>query len=1118
MDVEQKRKSAKEEIVGLAEEQKSSQMSGLLIEALQKSMNDDTKLLGGANCNNVKCLVPLSTEDDKLYSVDRFSWLCDDEFARQALAGVNPVSLEKHKVFPPVSQLDPEIYGPQESALKGHDCTTVSIVALALATLIGEVNECVGDTDGVELIKGSRGSNLYTISVEDMMKSSPICLLSKASKNKSWLWHRRLNHLNFDTINDLARKDLVRGLPRLKFEKDHLCSANMANKNVLAPAPTRCDDQILPFTAWVPIGKSNFVLDLQMKLDANLLREALEITPVDQAHQFMLLPSGDAIMDFVNQLGYPGEIHFVSRMAVNNLYQAWRAILSMINQCLTCKTSGFDRPRCSALQMLWGIITHTNVDNAELMWEEFVQVIQTFLVDKANLGSPTKEGKKTKPHVIPYCQFTKLIIYYLGRHHNIHQRSGSPLNHVEDDLTLENLKFVPKGENDEVFGMKIPNELITDDIRRAPYYKGYLEMVAKHERKIAAEKEGGKKKIASKADKPVKAALTKQAKPTTAKQPRTKPIKDKSTKPTPLQMAGNVKVTKVQNAQGQTHVGGVAIREPIAEATRPHPVVEGKGKDDASANIVHETPFPVGDTEILNFGEEQEEDVNNKVYLEEKTVGLDEGQTGSDPDPGQSHMALVGPNPEPMHDDFVATVYPKVHESLKFPTDEQVILEDPLSSSGTLSSMKNLDDTYTFGDQFFNDKSTEDEPGKQNVDAEVISMVTVPIHQAFTSVIPLSTPIIDLSPPKPVASPHLEPFIAATTTTTLSLPPPPQQQSTTDSELAARVIALEKKFSDLDQKSQTLDNTTQNLRSRFFTLELQDLPYKINQTVDEVVKEAVHVAFQAPLRDRLIELPEADMKEIIHQRMFESGSYKSLPEHVALYEALEASTEPENIDEFLAKKDKSRKRCRDDQDPHLLDSDLSKKKRHDSDASGSKQPPAPQRTTRTGNHSAIILFQKDLEYLISGDTARRVALLISKLKVANYPNFGLEELVPSLWIESERDCNVSAAYGITHWWFKRKEFYITRHSASSARRAVRSHMRIPSVIGIKTFERYGYAYLREIVIRRADYSEYKISEADFKICIWLILKICICFISKESSTTYLDQKKFIYTTQSTCGS
>ncbi|GKF68186.1 retrovirus-related pol polyprotein from transposon TNT 1-94, partial [Tanacetum coccineum] len=84
--------------------------------------------------------------------------------------------------------------------------------------------------NGADLLKGSRRTNLYTISIDDMMKSSPICLLSKASKSKSWLWHRRLNHLNFRTINDLARKDLVRGLPRLKFEKDHLCSACQLGK------------------------------------------------------------------------------------------------------------------------------------------------------------------------------------------------------------------------------------------------------------------------------------------------------------------------------------------------------------------------------------------------------------------------------------------------------------------------------------------------------------------------------------------------------------------------------------------------------------------------------------------------------------------------------------------------------------------------------------------------------------------------------------------------------------------------------------------------------------------------------------------------------------------------
>ncbi|GJW59323.1 retrovirus-related pol polyprotein from transposon TNT 1-94 [Tanacetum coccineum] len=101
------------------------------------------------------------------------------------------------------------------------------------------------DLDGVDLIKGNHGTNLYTISVEDMMRSSPVCLLSKASKNKSWLWHRRLNHLNFGTLNDLAYKDLVRGLPRLKFEKDHLCSACQLGKSKKATHKPKITNTIM---------------------------------------------------------------------------------------------------------------------------------------------------------------------------------------------------------------------------------------------------------------------------------------------------------------------------------------------------------------------------------------------------------------------------------------------------------------------------------------------------------------------------------------------------------------------------------------------------------------------------------------------------------------------------------------------------------------------------------------------------------------------------------------------------------------------------------------------------------------------------------------------------------
>nr|GEZ72565.1 retrovirus-related Pol polyprotein from transposon TNT 1-94 [Tanacetum cinerariifolium] len=96
--------------------------------------------------------------------------------------------------------------------------------------------------DGVDMLTGSRGNNLYTLSLQDMMAFSPICLLSKASKTKSWLWHRRLSHLNFGAINYLAKQGLVRGLPKLKFEKDHLCSACAMGKSTKKTHKPKSED------------------------------------------------------------------------------------------------------------------------------------------------------------------------------------------------------------------------------------------------------------------------------------------------------------------------------------------------------------------------------------------------------------------------------------------------------------------------------------------------------------------------------------------------------------------------------------------------------------------------------------------------------------------------------------------------------------------------------------------------------------------------------------------------------------------------------------------------------------------------------------------------------------
>ncbi|GJS20416.1 retrovirus-related pol polyprotein from transposon TNT 1-94 [Tanacetum coccineum] len=79
-----------------------------------------------------------------------------------------------------------------------------------------------GKCDYLKSILRSRDTNLYKISLDDMLKTSSIYLLSKASKTKSWLWYRRLSHLNFGTLNKLAKDGLARGIPRLKFQKEHM--------------------------------------------------------------------------------------------------------------------------------------------------------------------------------------------------------------------------------------------------------------------------------------------------------------------------------------------------------------------------------------------------------------------------------------------------------------------------------------------------------------------------------------------------------------------------------------------------------------------------------------------------------------------------------------------------------------------------------------------------------------------------------------------------------------------------------------------------------------------------------------------------------------------------------
>ncbi|GJR87285.1 hypothetical protein Tco_0211296 [Tanacetum coccineum] len=101
-------------------------------------------------------------------------------------------------------------------------------------------------------------------------------------------------------------------------------------------------------------------------------------------------------------------------------------------------------------------------------------------------------------------------------------------------------------------------------------------------------------------------------------------------------------------------------------------------------------------------------------------------------------------------------------------------------------------------------------------------------------------------------------------------------------------------------------------------------------------------------------------------------------------------------------------------------------------------------------------FNKDLEYLKYGRKSGRPALSILKMKAAYYPDVGLEQMVPDqTWIEEECKYDIAAI-------------------------AIRTHMRILSVVIIEVFSLYGYDYMKTIVLRRADLNEYIIAERDFK--------------------------------------
>ncbi|GKB06057.1 retrovirus-related pol polyprotein from transposon TNT 1-94, partial [Tanacetum coccineum] len=745
----------------------------------------------------------------------------------------------------------------------------------------------------------------------------------------------------------------------------------------IAP-PTRTDDQILPSSKWVPIGKSNCVLDVQksqrnpifpivvailkntnffraftasstilaiyiqhcqldekwFNLHKDILRDALDITPSNDNNPFVAPPSSDTVIEYVNTLGYP----------------------------------------CTLRN---GITHRSNIDYAERIWEEFVQSIQTFLTDRKNLATASRGKKKTAHLLIPNVRFTKLIIHHLKNKHNIHPRPGSALHYSHEENILNTLRYVGK-DGREIFGMPIPDALLTDAIKSAPYYNSYLEddVTIEYQRYLneehdkaddkspepassqppkptptpteSSKKDQGKKRklVMESTDAPSPAKRSKAGKVTKKRMPKSSlqlvdevvdegvPEKEPAhdDEEANLQRALELSL-KEQGERTQGPARPVVIREPDSgriHASRglgngkkrfakeqvasrsSHSYTTSSPKNPADQFIFQRrTPMPTEpsehadspslDAELALTDSETESEEEVPVI---KAGDQDEGQAG--PNPGEQDEGQAGSNPG---DAAESQPQPSHVENLKLLTEDQVILEEPASSTGTLSSLQNLDKDLSFTDQFFVEKPQEEEPGKTNAEAEVQSMVSVPIHQDTSSVPPMTTPVIDLTKSQSDSPLPTSTATTSTITTTTTLPPPPLQ-STTDLILVRRIGELEQHIADLIQNNLALEERLDKHGSRLYKLENLNIPHQVSKVVDEIVTDAVDWAMQAPLRARFRDLPTVDMKEILQQRMFEDNTYKTHEVHNDLYEALQKSVELDYSNQRLADQEEARKKKR----------------------------------------------------------------------------------------------------------------------------------------------------------------------------------------------------------------
>ncbi|GJZ70392.1 hypothetical protein Tco_0633942 [Tanacetum coccineum] len=422
-------------------------------------------------------------------------------------------------------------------------------------------------------------------------------------------------------------------------------------------------------------------------------------------------------------------------------------------------------------------------------------------------------------------------------------------------------------------------------------------------------------------------------------------------------------------------------------------------------------------------------------------------------------------NPKQMDEEFTTTAYPSVQESLKLPTKDQVRLEEPASSAGTLSCPINGHGSHSSGHLF---SSSHDPP--------VIDLImSQPVSTTVQAPLPTSTATVT----------------AITTTTYLPPPPSQQQQSTVDPILVRRIGELEQHMADLLQDNLALRERLDKHGTRLYNLEKLDIPYKVSQVVDKIVTDAVNWATQAPLRARFRDLPTVDMKEILQQRMFKDDSYKANNEE-ARKKRRKRRDEPRSPPGYPPSQPPP---------PPLAGASGAL---GTSKASGSSQlppPPPPPSTGTSGSTSqqgrkvpssskTTASAQQAIDDLMHDDSTPDEQVQVSNDQYSGDDHTPAAAASRKDWWkplpEEERPATLEPAWTILPSNVSDIENNLASTLASSYEPPTENSF-LAKTGDMTTFlnwssrsSRYGYDYLSEIVLRRADFKEHTIDEKYFK--------------------------------------